>query len=201
MARRAGGTSSPGPKGSRRGHSWSRAQARRCGQLAAGPGAWGWWSVAGLGSIRPGPSRAPRMSHGGSHRQPRLQGRTGGHSQLNQAGNSSGGGGVHTPQRVTAPQRGCARAPSLLAPPATGSPPAPDAHLSLGHRCFSSSPPTSRPAGRHRHAQCGTRGQAVLGPLPSLGVGGGGAWADPIPSGQGDPLWQEGAGHGVEQWW
>lgn len=105
--------------------------------------------MAGLGSIRPGPSRAPRRSHGGSHRQPRLHGRTGGHSQLNQARNSSGGGGVHAPQRVTAPQRGCARAPSLLAPPATGSPPAPDVHLSPSVIAVSHPhrPPSVRPAG------------------------------------------------------
>lgn len=69
----------------------------------------------------------------------------------------------------------------------------------LGHRRFSSSPPTFRPAGRHRHAQRSTRGWAVSGPLPGSGVGGGGAWAGLIPSGQGDPPWQEGAGHGAER--
>lgn len=110
-----------------------------------------------------------------------VQGRTGGHSQLNQARNSSGGGGVHAPQRVTAPQCGCARAPSLLAPPAMGSPPAPDVHLSPSVIAVSHPhrPPSVRPAGTDTLSAAHVAGP-FWAPCPAWGwVAGGMGWPDP----------------------
>ena len=126
----------------------------------------------GSGSIRPGPSPAPRTSHGGSHRQVRCKAEQEATASLTRPEIARGGGCPRAAEGHGSPVR--LRLRPIPAGPTrdglTARPRRPS--VPLGHRCFSSSPPTFRPAGRHRHAQCGTRGRAVLGPLPGSGVGG-----------------------------
>ena len=134
----------------------------------------------GSGSIRPGPSPAPRTSHGGSHRQVRCKAEQEATASLTRP-EIARGGGVHAPQRVTAPQCGCACAPSLPAPPATGSPPAPDVHLSPSVIAVSHPhrPPSVRPAGTDTLSAAHVAGP-FWAPCPARGwVAGCMGWPNP----------------------